>query len=226
MMLTRAPAAGRLPGDGHGILACARPLAGSFLHPPAEGVIGEVEGDEVVLQGQAVLVRVLIVVGPGGEIDELTVDVADVLHAVPDTVGDADQRPLVVAEGEDVEHAPRRGALPVVVETEAETAAADEEAVILDLVHLPAARHADARDHLVDVDHRLLEPGPARVPDLRDLAPLILLRRDAVDDHALNHGRDAFAFPRHALRVLLRLNAGPGHRSPSPTRPANYTPVE
>src|SRR4051794_3121357 len=135
------------------------PLPGS-----ASAVIAEVEGDQIVPQGEAVFVRVGVVVATGGKVDELRLTLANVLHPVPDTARNADDGALVIAQHEDVEQTARRRSLAIVIDPKAETAATDENAIVLAQVHLPGARFAGTGDDFVGVDDRIIEPRPVEIP--------------------------------------------------------------
>src|SRR3954447_12316172 len=153
---------------------------------PADIVV-EGKRDKIVLEGQPVFVRILVVIRLSRHIDKDGLGVADVLQSVVDATRDDDQGAISLADREDVQHFVRCRSWPVIVEPEAYRAPADEETVILIHVDHPSLRPARTDGSLVDVHERGIEHPPGRVVDLANLPALILDRclvsyHDAVNE--------------------------------------------
>src|SRR5581483_6607761 len=104
---------------------------------PAEGIL-ETIGNYVIVERQAILVGVGVIVGAGGHVDKKRLGVPDVLHGMVYPARDEQQAAILLAQINDVDHFVGRRIGAVVVHDPFESALADKEAVVLVAVDDPA----------------------------------------------------------------------------------------
>ena len=137
--------------------------------------------DDVVVERQPVLVRIVVLVRLRRQVDERALALADVLDRVVHAGRDAHQRAVVLAEVEDVQDGRtspspcgrRRG--------RAEDAREEEEAIVLLEMDDPAANLIRPQRDEVRVDERVVREPPARIEDLAERAALVGVRARASD---------------------------------------------
>ena len=156
------------------------------------------------IDGQAMYIRIFVIVGAGWHADHQSIGRAHVLMGVKDIGRDTHYRPVMLGAINLVDHLISWRFRTVIVKHHFHGSVADENPVVVQMVDVPTFDHARADSELVNVhDWRIVEV-PGRVENLTDCAPRIGLCDSAPDHDTINKPLLRNAVSRNRAFILFR----------------------